>query len=43
MLLEPWVMDHRVLNLKPEHVYTEDAPCIEKDASHIVSRLRSPD
>jgi hypothetical protein len=40
MLLEPWVMDHRVLNLNPSTVYTEDPPCVEGDSAHIVSKMR---
>ena len=40
VLLEPWVMDHRVLNLNPSTVYTEDPPCVESDAEHLVTRLR---
>ena len=40
MLLEPWQMDHRVLRLNPSTVYTEDPPCVEKDAAHIVGRIR---
>ena len=40
VLLEPWVMDHRVLNLNPSTVYTEDPPCVERDSAHIVSKLR---
>ena len=40
VLLEPWVMDHRVLNLNPSTVYTEDPPCVEADAAHIVSKMR---
>lgn len=40
VLLEPWVMDHRVVNLNPSTVYTEDPPCVEGDADHIVSRIR---
>jgi hypothetical protein len=33
-------MEHRVLRLNPSTVYTEDPPCIERDAGHIVSRIR---
>jgi hypothetical protein len=40
VLLEPWTMDHRVLNVNPSTVYTEDPPCVEADASHIVSKMR---
>jgi hypothetical protein len=40
VLLEPWQMDHRVLRLNPSTVYTEDPPCVEGDAPHIVSRIR---
>jgi hypothetical protein len=40
VLLEPWVMEHRVLRLNRSTVYTEDAPCVEADSAHIVSRIR---
>jgi hypothetical protein len=40
ILLEPWVMDHRVVNLNPSTVYTEDPPCVEADSAHIVSKMR---
>jgi hypothetical protein len=40
VLLEPWQMDHVVLRLNPSTVYTEDPPCIERDSSHLVSRIR---
>jgi len=40
VLLEPWEAEPRVLRLNPSTVYTEDPPCIEADAAHIVSRIR---
>jgi hypothetical protein len=40
VLIEPWQMEHRVLRLNPSTVYTEDPPCIERDAAHLVSRIR---
>jgi hypothetical protein len=40
VLLEPWESAPRVLRLNPSTVYTEDPPCIEADAAHIVSRIR---
>ena len=40
VLLEPWEADPRTLRLNPSTVYTEDPPCLEGDAAHIVSRIR---
>ncbi|HSG64042.1 MAG TPA: hypothetical protein VLD39_03545 [Gammaproteobacteria bacterium] len=41
VLIEPWQMDTRVLELdRSESVYLEDPPCVDFDSSHMVTRER---
>ena len=37
VLTKPWTMNPRFLKLDPSAVLTEDPPCVEKDASHLVN------
>ena len=41
VLIEPWEMDPRVLNLNPSTAtYLEDPPCLDFDSAHMVTRER---
>lgn len=37
VLTKPWIMNPRILKVDPTALLTEDPPCVEKDAPHMVT------